>query len=84
MESTFKSLKEKDKMLNGIAYALDETFKEIYGKRMGFFISVFEFNTEGISDYISNGKREDMIKALEETVRRFKNEETISTVIGEA
>lgn len=45
----------------------------------GFAIFVFPFNDTGISNYISNGRREDMIKVLEEKVRILKNREDFRT-----
>jgi hypothetical protein len=44
--------------------------KEVPG--MGFVLLVFNFNEPGISNYISNGKRSTMIKALEESVIKLK------------
>jgi hypothetical protein len=44
--------------------------KEIPG--LGFALLVFEFHKPGISNYLSNAQRGDMIKALEETLARWK------------
>lgn len=44
--------------------------KEIPG--LGFALLIFEFNKPGMSNYISNAQREDMIKAMEETLKRWK------------
>jgi len=46
---------------------------------LGFALLVFPFNAPGISNYISNAERKDMIKALEETLRRWKNKEDFIT-----
>ena len=46
---------------------------------MGFALFVFEFNEPGISNYISNADRDSMIKALEETLERFKNNQVFIT-----
>ena len=48
----------------------DKIKKEIPG--LGFAIFVFEFHNPGMSNYISNGQREDMIKALKETIERLE------------
>lgn len=40
---------------------------------LGFAILVFEFHKPGISNYISNAQRADMIKAMEETLKRWKD-----------
>lgn len=45
--------------------------KEVQG--LGFALVVFQFNQPNIANYISNAQRGDMIKALEETVVRLKN-----------
>ena len=58
----------------------DMIVKEIGNKDIGFALFVFPFKAPGISNYVSNGNREDMIKALKETVRRFENNEDIKTL----
>jgi hypothetical protein len=40
---------------------------------LGFALIVFEFHKPGLSNYLSNARREDMIKALEETLSRWKS-----------
>lgn len=44
--------------------------KEIPG--LGFCLLTFDFKSVGMSNYISNAKREDMIKALFECAERLK------------
>lgn len=44
--------------------------KEIPG--LGFMLVVFEFHEPGMANYISNGQRKDMIRAMEETAARLK------------
>lgn len=39
---------------------------------LGFALFVFQLKELGTANYISNGQREDMIKALEETLDRLK------------
>lgn len=51
--------------------------KEIPG--LGFALLVFEFNKPGISNYVSNAQREDMIKSMEETLKRWKDGTYFST-----
>ena len=46
---------------------------------MGFALIAFEFGKESMANYISNAPRKDMIKALEETLHRWKNNEDHST-----
>jgi len=43
---------------------------------LGFALFIFEFNKAGISNYISNADRENMILALKETLERFEKKET--------
>jgi hypothetical protein len=47
--------------------------------RPGFALLVFPFHNEGISNYISNAKREDMIKAFEEVLERWKKNQDFMT-----
>ncbi len=76
---------KQEEKLRGIANALDEILEhQIYGQRMGFFLSVFEFNKEGSADYISNAEREDAIKALRETADRLEKNQVIPVTIGKA
>lgn len=42
---------------------------------LGFCLLIFEFHKPGISDYLSNANREDMIQALFEAAYRLKNQE---------
>lgn len=46
---------------------------------LGYALFVFEFNNSGMANYISNAQRKDMIKCLEETLMRFKNQQDIKT-----
>lgn len=39
----------------------------------GFFLMIFEFNTEGRANYISNAERADVIKAMKEFMERTEN-----------
>lgn len=46
----------------------------------GFALFIFEFHKPGITYYISNANREDMILALKETIKRFENRENIKII----
>ncbi len=46
---------------------------------IGFALLVFDFNTAGMSNYISNAQRDDMILALRETLKRFEEGRTFPT-----
>ncbi len=48
-------------------------------KEFGFALIVFPFYNGGISNYISNAERSDMIKALRETADRIERNQDIKT-----
>ena len=74
-----------DEGLQGIARAMEDILKELYGVRMGFGLMVFQFGSEGrTADYISNGDRECMIKALREAADKLEAGKTIPVTIGTA
>ena len=62
--------------LKNIAGALDQVFQETFGK-IGFALLLFDFNDPSIGNYISNTKREDMIKTLRETADRLEKNQDI-------
>lgn len=71
--------------MSALAKALDVALNPPEGERtVGFALITFNFNAPGMSNYVSNGMREDMIKALEETVERLKNNEDIPKAMGSA
>ncbi len=49
--------------------------KEFPGK--GFALLVFQFNEPDVCNYVSNAKREDMVKALRESANRLENNKYI-------
>jgi hypothetical protein len=75
---------KQEDMLDALAQVIGDVLPEIYGEKMGFFLSVFHFIKPGTADYISNGKREDVIKALRETANRLEKNEVIPVTIGES
>jgi hypothetical protein len=58
--------------LNDIAKVLDVELFRIYKAKMGFCLLMFPFNSPGISHYLSNASREDMITVLRETADRLE------------
>lgn len=60
---------ELKKLLNGIADYITSSTDSLF--------MVVLFDDPGVAQYISNAKREDCIKAMEETAQRFRNNETI-------
>jgi len=51
-----------DEIMRILANAITEVFPQKYG----FALLVFPFNSPGTANYISNARRDDMIKALRE------------------
>lgn len=68
-----------EEMMRDVGNALSKTFP-----MMGFAFILFEFGEPGIGNYISNGCREDMIKALRETADRIENNQDIPAIQGRA
>lgn len=56
-----------------------ESVAKMLPKDMGYTLLVFPFNRPGISNYISNANRVDMIKALRETVYRLERKQDFET-----
>lgn len=48
-------------------------------KDFGFTILVFPFNNPGVSNYISNANRSDMIKAMREAADRLEKKQDFDT-----
>lgn len=55
-----------------LAKTIDRTLKRECGPNTGFCLLVFGFHQPGISNYVSNADRADMIKALRETADRLE------------
>lgn len=56
-----------------------ESVKKMLPKDFGFTIIVFPFKNTGVSNYISNANRSDMIKALRETADRIEKNQDFKT-----
>lgn len=65
-----------------VAAAIDTWIEEIYGQRMGFALLVFKFNKPETCNYVSNGKRAQMIEALKEAAKRLELHQDIPATIG--
>ncbi|MBC2712656.1 MAG: hypothetical protein HGJ94_17215 [Desulfosarcina sp.] len=72
----FQKSQQIEDFLKKLAGGVDEVVEEQLGK-MGFAIILFEFHRPGISTYISNAKRADMISALRETADRLERNQDI-------
>lgn len=71
--------KNTEILLQEIAKSLDTILSG-----MGFTLLVFPFNNPGISNYVSNSNRSDMIKVLRETANRLEKNQDIPKTKGEA
>jgi len=58
--------------LQTIAGALNEILNPGGDRSTKFMLVVFGFDAPGISNYVSNANREDMIKAMRETADRLE------------
>jgi len=85
-QDAFEADQKRTEQMRGVGQFLqDEVLPEIYGQPMGFILLVSPFNNgPGVADYLSNSELECCIKWLEETLARFKANETISAVKGNA
>ena len=75
--SEIEKQKQIEEMMQGLAAGVKGVLNDLLGGNMGFAIIVFEFNKPGISNYVSNGQRADMIQALRETADRLEKRQDI-------
>lgn len=68
--------RQTEELMTAIGEGINDVIEEQFGK-MGFALIVFEFNSPGISNYVSNAKRGDMITALRETADRLEKNQDI-------
>lgn len=62
-----------------LGQAIDYTMRDNIGPK-GYALIVFDFHDPGLSNYISNAKREDMIKALRETADRLEKNQDVPAI----
>ncbi len=65
---------DQETFIKALAVTLDSTLQTFYEREMGFALLIFEFNSDQ-ANYISNAKREDMVKALRETANRIERKQ---------
>ncbi len=70
-----------EEIMRELGACINSALKE-YFPDSGFALLVFKFNKPGIGNYISNAKRESMIEALKETIKRLKSNEDIPAASG--
>jgi len=68
-------LLETEELMRELGKTIDYTI----GHR-GFVLLVFNFNEPCVANYVSNAKREIVIKTLRETADRFERNETIPAI----
>lgn len=71
-----------ESILNYLSQILDGILEKLFGHRMGFALLIFEFDKPNASNCIGNSQKEDIIKSLEVTAKRLKNNEDIPFTIG--
>jgi hypothetical protein len=52
----------------------------INDKDVGFVVVTFDFDKQGITNYVSNGKRDDMIKYFRELLSKWESEMPLKTI----
>jgi hypothetical protein len=62
-----------------LGQGIDYTLRDNVGPK-GYALIVFDFHEPGLSNYISNAKREDMIKALRETANRLEKNQDVPVI----
>jgi hypothetical protein len=68
-----------------LARVLEDYLNAACGRHVGFALLIFPFLNEGTgADYVSNGKREDMIKFLRETADRLESGQVTKHTEGTA
>lgn len=72
------TLNKTEQLIAETGIALGDLFKG-----MGFALLVFDFHEPGISNYVSNASRKDMILALRETADRLETFQDIPKTQGE-
>jgi hypothetical protein len=78
-------MNERSNTLDLLAKAVEQSLTNIYGKKVGFALFMFEFGSKKAGDYISNANREDMIKFMRDLANRLEsNDGIIGKTIGEA
>lgn len=68
--------KQTEELMTAIGGGINDVIENQFGK-MGFALIIFEFNQPGISNYVSNAQRDDMITALRETADRLEAKQDI-------
>ena len=62
-----------EKIMRGIAASLEEVIEDNIGKNMGFVLMVFKLGKPGITNYISNVQKTDIIAGLRESANKLES-----------
>ena len=65
-----------ERVMRELGDHLNKVIDAAFGKK-GFALIIFDFNQPGVSNYVSNAKREDMVAALRETANRLEKNQDI-------
>ena len=71
-----------EKIMRGIAHALDAALKEHIEEDLGFVLITFQFGDPNTTNYVSNADRKSVIKGLCETADRLENSDYMPPVQG--
>lgn len=66
-------------MAKNLMIQIGDFIKKRLPKNFGYAVIVFPFYSGGVSNYISNAQRSDMIKALRETADRLEQKQEFET-----
>lgn len=76
--NSIDELKMNESVINFIAGQIEEILTRFFGpKKIGFALILFKFGQSGLGNYVSNARREDVIKSLRETADRIEKNEII-------
>ena len=70
-------LLQTEEMMRSLGEAITDVFPG-----MGFVVLAFEFNEPGISNYISNANKDDIVKTLRETADKLESGAMIGKTEG--
>ena len=71
-----------EETMKEIATSLDEAIENSIGKNMGFILIIFKFGKPGLTNYISNAQRKDIIIGLRESADVLEQNKDIPVIKG--
>lgn len=73
MNDKFKTLEEKELYVKQQLRRIANALEEMLPKGFGFTLLTYAHKENGEMMYVSNSKREDVVKAMEEFIEKTKN-----------